>query len=173
MYITTNSSWLEHVWTFFRPDDDPNDGVETCCQTNKSIKKRRPIWLRYSCVLWLSHTFNILQYGSCVRYIIETHWTVSRLRYDNALIGSLPLAGTRHNLTNAHQHNYAFSSHIRHTHSATKGVLGSRHYIRKRKISKWDSGMGLIPKLVTCATSSLKYVQNPDGQRNCFMGGRR
>jgi len=23
------------------------------------LKKRRPIWLQYSCVLWLSHTFNI------------------------------------------------------------------------------------------------------------------
>jgi len=58
MYVTTNSSWLEHVWTSCRPDDDPNEGVETCCQTNKSIK-RRPVWLQYSCVLWLSHTFNI------------------------------------------------------------------------------------------------------------------
>jgi len=39
---TTKSSWLEHVWTSCRPDDDPNEWVETCCQTNKSIK-RRPI----------------------------------------------------------------------------------------------------------------------------------
>ena len=38
MYITTNSSWLEHVWISCRPDDDPNEGVETRCQTNKSIK---------------------------------------------------------------------------------------------------------------------------------------
>jgi len=38
MYVTTNSSWLEHVWTSCRPDNDPNEGVETCCQTNKSIK---------------------------------------------------------------------------------------------------------------------------------------
>ena len=59
MYVTKNSSWLEHVWTSCRPDDGPNEGVETCCQTNNSIKKRRPIWLQYSCVLWLSHTFNI------------------------------------------------------------------------------------------------------------------
>ena len=37
-----NSSWLEYVWTSCRPDDDPNEGFETCCLTKNSIK-RRPI----------------------------------------------------------------------------------------------------------------------------------
>ena len=64
-YVLIDFYWLEHVWTSCRPDDDPNEGVETCCQTNKSIK-RRPIWLQYSCVLWLSHTFNIFEIKNTV-----------------------------------------------------------------------------------------------------------
>ena len=39
MHVTKNSSWLEHVWTSCRPDDGLNEGAETCCRTNNSIKK--------------------------------------------------------------------------------------------------------------------------------------